>query len=85
MKIVPNAQTNFEEMLVKKRLLCSHLKQEVIKIQYVTSKIIDLYEYEIILISFSRWPRSNRLYTNVSSKFVCVLSTIFVFMVRYKQ
>ena len=67
----------------KKRLLCGHLERYVIKTQYVTSPIIDLYEYQIILISCSRWPHSNRLYTSVSSKFVCALSTIFVFTVTY--
>ena len=41
-KMVLNAQ-----QISKKRLLCDHLEQEVIKIQYVTSTIIDLYEYQI--------------------------------------
>ena len=91
--MVLNAQTNFEETLVWKRLLCSHLEQEVIKIKYVTSTIIDLYEYQIILISCSRWPRSNRLYTSVSSRFVCELSTyhfriyghIYIYIYAYNK
>ena len=34
-KIVLNVQTNFEQTLVYKWLLCGHLKQEFIKIHYV--------------------------------------------------
>ena len=36
MKIVPNAQTNFEQTLRYKLLLCVHLEKKVIKIQYMT-------------------------------------------------
>ena len=61
----------------------SHLEQEVIKIECVTSPMINLYEHHIILISCSRWMHSNRLYTSVCSKFICTLSTIFVFMVTH--
>ena len=60
MKMVINAQTDFERMLTNKLFLCGHLEQEVIKIQYVTSSKTDLYEYQITLISCSRWTHSNR-------------------------
>ena len=36
-KIVSNPQTNFKQALVYKSLLCSHLEQNVINIDYVTS------------------------------------------------
>ena len=35
MKMVPNAQTNFERAIMYKLLLCSYLEQEDIKIQFV--------------------------------------------------
>ena len=40
-------QTDFKRMLANKLLLCSHLEKEAIKIQYVTSPMFDLYEYQI--------------------------------------
>ena len=45
--MVHNTQTNFEETAAYKSLLCSHLEQEAIKIQYITSSMI--YEYQITL------------------------------------
>ena len=45
--MVRNTQTNFEETAAYKSLLYSHLEQEVIKIQYITSSMI--YEYQITL------------------------------------
>ena len=65
MKMVPNVQTDFKQTLANKLLLCGHIEQEVIKIQYVTSSMIDLYEYQVILISYSRWTRSNHFYESV--------------------
>ena len=50
-KMVPNAQTDFEQTLTNKLLLCGHIDQEVIKIQYVKNTMITLYSYQIILIS----------------------------------
>ena len=83
MKMVTNVQKDFEQTLANKLLLCGHLEKKVIKIQYVTSSMIDLFEYQFILTSLSRWTRSNHFYTSVCSKFICTLSTIFVFMVIY--
>ena len=76
MKKIPNAQTDFEQTLANKLLLCSHIEQEVIKIQYFRSPMIDLYRYLIILISCSRWTCSNHFYKSVCSKFICAISII---------
>ena len=51
MKVAPNAQTNFERMLAYTLLPCGHL---AIKIHYMTSSIIDFYDYLIMLTSYSR-------------------------------
>ena len=83
-KMVFNSQTNFKETLVYKRLLCGHVEKEINIIWYSYRSIIGLVTYWILITSCSRWPHSNRFYTSVSSKFVCVLSTIFAFMVTYK-
>ena len=45
MKMISNAQTDFEQMLANKLFLYGHIEMEVIKIQYVTSAMIDLYEF----------------------------------------
>ena len=76
--MVPNMQTDFKQTLTYKLLLCGHLEQEVIKIQFMTSLMADFYEYQITLTSYSRWTCSNYFYTSVCSKFVCVLSIIFI-------
>ena len=39
--MVPNAQTNHERMLACEALFRHHIEQEVIKIQYLTSLMID--------------------------------------------
>ena len=61
--MVPNTQTDLKRMVVNKLLLCGHLEQDVIKIQYVTNPMIDLYDHQVILIYFSRWMHSNHFYT----------------------
>ena len=60
--MVPNVKTNHEQMLACEALLRCHIKQEVIKIQYFTSSMIDLHAYQITWTSFSRYT-CNNLYT----------------------
>lgn len=43
--MVPNTQTDLKRMVVNKLLLCGHLEQDVIKIQYVTNTMIDFYDH----------------------------------------
>ena len=76
-------QISKERTLVCEALLCCHIEKEVIKIQYLTSSMIDLHAYQTRWTSCERWMCSNHLYTSICSKFVCALSTIFTFMVTY--
>ena len=48
-KMVYNTQTNLKQALVYKSLLCSHLEQKVINIDYVTSLMIELYDCIVFL------------------------------------
>ena len=50
MKIIPSTKCNFKLKLVYKWLVCSYHEKELIKIQYLISLMIALYDY-ILLIS----------------------------------
>ena len=45
--MVPNTQGNLERTLACEALLCRHIEQEVTKIQYLRSSIIDFHAYQI--------------------------------------
>ena len=81
-KMVYNTQTNFIQALVYKSLLCSHLEQNVINIDYVTSLMIEVYE---CISSWTRQMHNNEFYRSVCLKVVFTSGTIFLFMVTNRH